>query len=756
MTSTETQVISYNNATRLPQSLTQSKTWSPDPIGLRTPVHEKYLYQNANRTRAYADHTGQRLIRDRENMQAHQYRLPNKRAQGPGMRPSRRTIIDRLESNDWSAIKTFSWLTTIKSLFFVLSLGIILVNTLLPRNSFAEEAPTLVLVDKISMTPVDDYVRYLADKNGGYGIEYILANQTAFITLEQKKVSLRTHTHWYKLRVKNPNATPQTWFFTTGISTPPLLQAYWLSDNYPTAKDGKLFDQFIPAETRYHYPLRVIPVELAPEEVGTLIIEYQSLANFPLEIRPYLETDLVERSLRLLFANGAYLGAVSIFFLFFAAQFFIRPNLVHCYYTLFVLSIILIMVQVGGYGSQISGANSWKYNSTVTAIIGGSIYVWYFLFTTQFFQLKRFNPKLNRVLKGLTLAVIGLTVIGLFLPVDYLLSIVIVTGLPWPIITAVWALRRKHPSAKFFLVGSTTHCATTYLLMIACLGFETKSNEYFFGLASVGLLFDIGCFAVAILYQNNQLRVQYNQQLQERINDLNSLTESEQISAKALSMSKQAVLNTAATAHDLQQPLASMQLMLSMQDKNDPAINQINQALDYARALLNSALQNSKSDYQSIQETVSVRLLFESVVARHVAYFQAKGLTLEHRCQDTDLVCLPIVINRMLDNLLSNALKYTQTGRVLLTGRKRQDTYLIQVWDTGQGMHPSQVKKIMTPFERLSEENNDNLGFGLGLFIVKSLCDQAGYELKVKSKEGRGSCFSVIISAQAHGAPPAH
>ena len=103
-------------------------------------------------------------------------------------------------------------------------------------------------------------------------------------------------------------------------------------------------------------------------------------------------------------------------------------------------------------------------------------------------------------------------------------------------------------------------------------------------------MFDIICFALAIIYHANQVRIHYNRQLQERINDLNVLAESEQLSAKALSMSKQAVLNLAATAHDLQQPLSAMQLLLSLQNSADPTIQNVQGALNYACSLLNSAL----------------------------------------------------------------------------------------------------------------------------------------------------------------------
>lgn len=621
--------------------------------------------------------------------------------------------------------------------------------TLVLSLNVTAEPPTIALQETHSEKPIDDYIRYFADKTGEFNGDTIHFAEDRFIPLSEKTVSLRTNTHWYWIRIHNPAEEEALWYITTGISTPPLLQAYWTSISHRDPNNDKPFDQFLPGQTVFQYPLQAIKLNLQPGETGNLIIEYQSLANFPLEIRPYTPDNLLDRSERLLFLNGVYMGAIGVFFLFFATQFLIRPSRTHLYYSLFVLSIILIMMQVSGFRFSTQNSLNSQHSSVVTAVIGGSIYIWYFLFSAEFLELRQNSPKLNRVLRGLSLAVLLLTSLGLFLPVDYILSIVVVAGLPWPIIAALWAVKQRQPSAKFFLVGSTTHCFTTYLLLVACLGVETRGNEYFFGLASIGLIFDVCCFAVAILYQNNQLRIRYNRQLQERINDLNSLAESEQISAKALSMSKQAVLNTAATAHDLQQPLSSMQLMLSLQDQKDPIVKQIGEALDYARTLLHSALNNSKENYQSLRENINPKPLLISAVKRHSGAFSEKGLQINLFCRDDELLCLPLVINRMLDNLLSNAHKYTESGKVLISGRKRKNgDYLIQVWDTGQGMTPSQVKKILTPFEQLNQSGTQNLGFGLGLYIVKSLCNQAHYQFDVRSKEGHGSCFSILVPNQ--------
>jgi signal transduction histidine kinase len=101
------------------------------------------------------------------------------------------------------------------------------------------------------------------------------------------------------------------------------------------------------------------------------------------------------------------------------------------------------------------------------------------------------------------------------------------------------------------------------------------------------------------------------------------------------------------------------------------------------------------------------------------------------------------VLRRIVQNLLGNAIRYTPSGRVLLGVRRRNDALEIQVWDTGPGILPEQLSRLQQAFEQ--GEQRDQQGVGLGLYIVTSLCQQLGYQLKVRTTLRRGSCFSIVI-----------
>ena len=99
----------------------------------------------------------------------------------------------------------------------------------------------------------------------------------------------------------------------------------------------------------------------------------------------------------------------------------------------------------------------------------------------------------------------------------------------------------------------------------------------------------------------------------------------------------------------------------------------------------------------------------------------------------------PDGINAGMAGVLGRAAR----GRVVLGVRRRGGGVELQVLDTGPGLAAAQVETLLRPFEQ--GRTGAAEGFGLGLFIVRSLCEQAGWALRIRSRVGRGSCFAVWI-----------
>ena len=111
----------------------------------------------------------------------------------------------------------------------------------------------------------------------------------------------------------------------------------------------------------------------------------------------------------------------------------------------------------------------------------------------------------------------------------------------------------------------------------------------------------------------------------------------------------------------------------------------------------------------------------------------------------------PQLFERVVRNLLANAVQFTTSGGVLLSCRwRRSGHWLVQVWDTGIGIAAAQQQRVFEEFYQVGNlERSRSAGLGLGLSIVRRLCDLLGHPLQMRSLPGRGTCFSLQVPSTA-------
>jgi two-component system, sensor histidine kinase len=211
----------------------------------------------------------------------------------------------------------------------------------------------------------------------------------------------------------------------------------------------------------------------------------------------------------------------------------------------------------------------------------------------------------------------------------------------------------------------------------------------------------------------------------------------------------------AAANHDLRQPLHAMGLLAgSLAEKvKEPdviaLINTISASMEALEGLFNELLDMSRLDSGKISPSpihFSSRQLFEKLRLDFEAEAAEKGLKLRFRARTRFLYSDPLLIERILRNLISNAIRYTGDGGVLVACRTRQGKPWLEVWDTGLGIPADQQERIFEEFVQLENPARDRRkGLGLGLSIVRRLCGLLGHDLTVASRMGRGSVFRFQV-----------
>lgn len=209
----------------------------------------------------------------------------------------------------------------------------------------------------------------------------------------------------------------------------------------------------------------------------------------------------------------------------------------------------------------------------------------------------------------------------------------------------------------------------------------------------------------------------------------------------------------ASASHDLLQPLNAAKLFLSSLSSMDhpPAqarlIERVNSAFGSVEQILGALLDISKFDIGAARaksETIPLGALLDRLREEFAPMAKARGLELRVRDTTAHVRTDPVYLKRVLQNLLSNALRYTKKGGVLLGVRCSGDDVRIEVWDTGPGIPEDKQAEIFQEFTRLDPAHSDS-GMGLGLAIVEQACALMGHPLVLRSTPGRGTVFGVTV-----------
>jgi signal transduction histidine kinase len=223
----------------------------------------------------------------------------------------------------------------------------------------------------------------------------------------------------------------------------------------------------------------------------------------------------------------------------------------------------------------------------------------------------------------------------------------------------------------------------------------------------------------------------------------------------------------AAASHDLMQPLNVARLFVAAiaeRPLDGPAaqmLERVARSLESAEGLLRALLEMSRLDAGALRAELTDFAL--EPLLHHLA--SEYGLAAEERGLRLRVVPCDLVVHsdrglfeRIVRNLLSNALRYTERGGILMGVRKRGDCARVEVWDTGPGIPAQSLGDIFREFHRLASPNrgeDGSPGMGLGLAIVDRIAPLIGATIDVRSREGRGSVFSVTVALAAGEAAPA-
>lgn len=217
----------------------------------------------------------------------------------------------------------------------------------------------------------------------------------------------------------------------------------------------------------------------------------------------------------------------------------------------------------------------------------------------------------------------------------------------------------------------------------------------------------------------------------------------------------------AAASHDLRQPVHALSLFVAaaqiqpINPETRSLLGHIDDSVNSLGRLFGGLLDISRLDAGVVEVnrlSFAVRPVIYNVFREFAAQAEEKKLQLRMRVPDVAIHSDPLLFERIVRNVVANAVAYTTNGGVLIACRRRGETLRIEVWDTGWGIAPADQAQVFEEFYQVGNPERDRTrGVGLGLAIVKRLMTLLGHRLDLRSQPGRGSCFAVEVPMAESG-----
>lgn len=525
-------------------------------------------------------------------------------------------------------------------------------------------------------------------------------------------------------------------------------------------------------------PQMVAPFDLATGESATLVIAYYSQGSSRLSMSIETPDSLAALTGKDAAKSFAFYGMMLVMIALATLATAVLRQPVFAAYAAYVASVLLYVAHADGTAFQYLWPNLPRFNSMASVVAGSSVMVSGALFAITFLQTGRYHPILHRVLQTVILAVLAIDA-ALWWTDPQLLKRLLVIMLSINALTflsaGLIAARTRFREVRFYLLAWLAGLIPAALFTARYgFGFE-PSFITTYDAVRLALLFDALMMGLAIFDSYNHLRrtameetlahAQRNLAMSQRLASL------EQSYAKATTLAQQREESVKDTVHDLRQPMHALRLsfrqMFSAEGGRVADAGQVESALGYMERLVAERLADepkAASAARPVQADASeaappgkgpvpnepgVHGVLRGVADMFAPEAAEKGIALKLvlAAPDAGIAAYPLM--RVMANLVSNAIKYTRQGEVLIGLRRKGEGLMIEVHDTGPGLKGAAFEKALVRNNRLERDRDAAEGSGLGLSVAKEIADANGWTITSHDSRRSGASIRVGLGASA-------
>lgn len=559
----------------------------------------------------------------------------------------------------------------------------------------------------------------------------------------------------------NLGLTSSTWWLRLEVDdqTSSLVQVAWplidAATLYYRTPDGRLVAQSagrrVPIEK---WPIRdrFPTFRLSPDGSASYYLRVSGRETVILPLTLWTESAFVAADSRESAVLGFYFGLLFVMTVSGLLVWAFLRDLAFLSYAAFVGIYGLWQASFDGILSTYVWPDAWWWTSRGLHAFGILCVATGWIFARTYLRTRASAPGFDRVFRGGLPVFLPLLAWALLLPgVAFVFTATVVAmgvGV-WTIAAGVVATRTGSRAARYFLAAWAFVVFAALAQALRDLGLVESNPFTEYGM-QVGFVLTFGTLLLGLIARILGMR----DDLDRRAHDVQRLERED--------AAKRAFLATA--SHDLRQPLHAVGLLLGalgerLQDREATRlVEKIQSATNEMADMFNGLLDISRLDAGMVKpEVVSVDLedLFERLEGEFGVVAAKKGISLVAQAEGACVASDPLLLSRILRNLLSNALRYTDAGEIRLGARATSERLVeISVSDTGRGISESEQTLAFDAYRRLAGASDAApAGLGLGLSIVQRLADLLDHDLRLSSTPGRGTTVVLTLARAERNRP---
>ena len=468
--------------------------------------------------------------------------------------------------------------------------------------------------------------------------------------------------------------------------------------------------------------------------------------------------------------NFVYYGMMLILILIALFAFAIVRRPVFLAYAGYSGSALLFIMHADGSAFKFLWPDAPHFNSNATIVLGSGIILCGAVYAMLFLQTRRYHPLLDKSLGAVVLVTLAMLLASALLndqqdqQIKKILVLVAFAAILLFVLAGLVAARTRFKQVRFYVIAWTGAVISSAIMTARhWLGIEI-SEEVQFDSMRIVMVLDAALMGLAIWDHFNQLRQARHQALKENLDTtmrslelsqrLQDLEEQYALVRRLADMKGQRITDA---IHDLNQPLHALRLdlrgLVADHGTDQARRKRIEGTFDYLEKLLTGHLESAiamepvppATEADAGTEKLAVGDVLKGIHEMFLPDASEKALELRYVGTSAQAAIEPLVLMRIVTNLVANAIKYTRQGRVLLGCRRDGRSLRIEVHDTGPGMTAEDFARASGRAVRLAADAAAPHGHGLGLSIACSLARDHGLSLTIVPERKSGTSFLLTV-----------